>query len=116
MASHGNPGEPRGSAGSPSIPPSPSTGVWSCPPPRRLPDPSLPAEPFPFILAGGRAVVAWSYEEALAWLYARQALGVKLGLGKVERLLAALGDPHLAYRVVHVAGTNGKGSVARMVA
>ncbi|HLF17092.1 MAG TPA: folylpolyglutamate synthase/dihydrofolate synthase family protein, partial [Candidatus Thermoplasmatota archaeon] len=58
----------------------------------------------------------WSYEEALGWLYGRQALGIKLGLAKVERLLAAVGDPHTAYRAVHVAGTNGKGSVARMVA
>ncbi len=58
----------------------------------------------------------WSYEEALEWLYARQALGIKLGLGKVERLLASVGDPQRAYRVVHVAGTNGKGSVARMMA
>jgi dihydrofolate synthase/folylpolyglutamate synthase len=58
----------------------------------------------------------WTYREALAWLYGRQALGVKLGLGKVERLLRALGDPHLAYRTVHVAGTNGKGSVTRMLA
>src|ERR1041385_1988032 len=56
----------------------------------------------------------WTYEEALAWLYGRQALGIKLGLEKVERLLRALGDPHLAYRTVHVAGTNGKGSVTRM--
>jgi dihydrofolate synthase/folylpolyglutamate synthase len=58
----------------------------------------------------------WSYEDALAWLYARQALGIKLGLAKVERLLAALGDPHLRFKAVHVAGTNGKGSVARLMA
>lgn len=58
----------------------------------------------------------WSYQEALEWLYARQALGIKLGLGKVQRLLANLGDPQRAYRVVHVAGTNGKGSVTRMMA
>lgn len=58
----------------------------------------------------------WSYEEALDWLYGRQKLGIKLGLAKVERLLAALGDPHKAFRSIHVAGTNGKGSVARMCA
>ncbi|HUR25128.1 MAG TPA: folylpolyglutamate synthase/dihydrofolate synthase family protein [Candidatus Thermoplasmatota archaeon] len=58
----------------------------------------------------------WSYEDALAWLYARQALGIKLGLAKVERLLATLGDPHLRFKSVHVAGTNGKGSVARLMA
>ena len=58
----------------------------------------------------------WAYPDALAWLYGRQRLGIKLGLGKVERLLAAVGDPHRAYRTLHVAGTNGKGSVTRMLA
>lgn len=58
----------------------------------------------------------WSYEEALAWLYGRQALGIKLGLGKVHRLLAMVHDPHDAFASIHVAGTNGKGSVTRMLA
>lgn len=58
----------------------------------------------------------WSYEDALAWLYARQRLGIKLGLAKVERLLERLGDPHKAFASVHIAGTNGKGSVTRMLA
>ena len=60
--------------------------------------------------------VPWSYEDALAWLYGRQALGIKLGLEKVERLLDALGRPQDAFKSVHVAGTNGKGSVTRMLA
>ncbi|MGB0652920.1 MAG: bifunctional folylpolyglutamate synthase/dihydrofolate synthase [Thermoplasmatota archaeon] len=59
---------------------------------------------------------AWTYSEALAWLYARQNLGIKLGLDKVRRLLAALGDPQQRFQAVHVAGTNGKGSVSRLVA
>ena len=37
--------------------------------------------------------------------------GVELGLSRIRRLLAALGDPHLAVPVIHVAGSNGKGSV-----
>ena len=41
--------------------------------------------------------------------------GVKLGLGRMETFLRTLGEPHLAYPVVHIAGTNGKGSVAAMV-
>jgi dihydrofolate synthase/folylpolyglutamate synthase len=40
--------------------------------------------------------------------------GVRLGLKRVRSFLAHLGDPHLAYAVLHVAGTNGKGSVTRM--
>ncbi len=59
---------------------------------------------------------AWTYEEALAWLYGRQALGIKLGLDKVRRLLAALDNPQDGFRSIHVAGTNGKGSVARFLA
>ncbi len=58
----------------------------------------------------------WSYEEALEWLYARQGLGIKLGLEKVHELLALLGDPQHAFKVVHIAGTNGKGSVTRILA
>jgi dihydrofolate synthase / folylpolyglutamate synthase len=37
--------------------------------------------------------------------------GVNLGLERIQTLLAALGDPHLSVPIVHVAGTNGKGSV-----
>src|SRR5688572_32681046 len=58
----------------------------------------------------------WTYGESLEWLYARQQLGIKLGLDKVRHLLAALGDPQDAFVSVHVAGTNGKGSVCRMMA
>jgi len=38
--------------------------------------------------------------------------GIKLGLEKIRALLDAAGNPHRAYPVVHIAGTNGKGSVA----
>ena len=42
--------------------------------------------------------------------------GIKLGLDNIRFLLNAAGDPHLRYPVVHVAGTNGKGSVVAMLA
>ena len=38
-----------------------------------------------------------------------------LSLDRIERLLATLGDPHRSYPVIHITGTNGKGSVARLV-
>jgi len=38
-----------------------------------------------------------------------------LDLSRVERLLAALGNPHRAYPVVHIAGTKGKGSTAALI-
>lgn len=41
--------------------------------------------------------------------------GVRLGLDDMRGFLAYVGNPHLAYPVVHVAGTNGKGSVCTMV-
>jgi dihydrofolate synthase / folylpolyglutamate synthase len=37
--------------------------------------------------------------------------GIKLGLHNIQQLMAHEGNPHLRYPVVHVAGTNGKGSV-----
>ncbi len=42
--------------------------------------------------------------------------GVRLGLDRMRRFMRALGSPHDRYPVVHVAGTNGKGSVCGMVA
>ena len=40
----------------------------------------------------------------------------KLGLERIRAVLDALGNPEKAYRVVHVAGTNGKGSTCAMIA
>lgn len=59
-----------------------------------------------------------NYQEAVAWIYSTQTVGIKLGLENIERLLAALeietpapGGPV----IFHVAGTNGKGSVCAML-
>jgi dihydrofolate synthase/folylpolyglutamate synthase len=51
-----------------------------------------------------------SYKDALDYLFARTTGGFKFGLERTRDLLHVLGDPHLAYPVLHVAGTNGKGS------
>lgn len=51
--------------------------------------------------------------EALAGL---EMFGVRLGLGRMRRLLAALGDPQRRVPAVLVAGSNGKGSTAAFVA
>ncbi len=56
-----------------------------------------------------------SYKEALAWLYGTQLFGIKLGLENVRRLFAALNIPGRDQRIIHVAGTNGKGSVCAMI-
>jgi dihydrofolate synthase/folylpolyglutamate synthase len=48
-------------------------------------------------------------------LLARQQHGIRLGLGVMEELTARLGHPERGLRFVHVAGTNGKGSVCAML-
>ena len=57
----------------------------------------------------------FSYKETVSWLYSLQELGVKFGLSKTFNLLKAFGDPHLGQRYIHIAGTNGKGSVGAML-
>src|SRR5580698_9271205 len=58
-----------------------------------------------------------SYQDAVQFLYAlgNEVLTAKLGLERISAVLAALGNPERAYRVVHVAGTNGKGSTCAMI-
>ena len=69
-----------------------------------------------------------NYKEALAWLYGLQRFGIKLGLENIARLLdelcsGVLVTPRPAVaaanaftpKVIHVAGTNGKGSVCAMI-
>ena len=51
-----------------------------------------------------------------AYLRDLQTFGIKLGLATMRTVLASFGDPHRAYPSVHVAGTNGKGSVCAMLA
>jgi len=51
------------------------------------------------------------FQESLDYLYGLQKFGIKLGLDNIRTLLERLGRPERSYAVVHVAGTNGKGSV-----
>jgi dihydrofolate synthase/folylpolyglutamate synthase len=55
------------------------------------------------------------YDAAVAFLDERVARGVRPGLERTEGVLSYLADPHTAYSTIHVAGTNGKTTVARMV-
>lgn len=56
-----------------------------------------------------------TYEQALAYIHSRNQFGIKLGLDRMRALLDLLGAPHLKYPVVHLAGTNGKGSTTALV-
>ena len=50
-------------------------------------------------------------DEAIAYLNKFQFHGFRLGLERIDAVLDALGNPHETYPTIHVAGTNGKGSV-----
>lgn len=55
-----------------------------------------------------------SYKSVLSEIYSIDS-SYKLGLDRMEAILKDLGDPHLGLKVVHVAGSNGKGSVCSMI-
>ena len=56
-----------------------------------------------------------TYTQALAYIESLGGGGMKPGLERMHRALELLGHPERKLRVVHVAGTNGKGSTARMI-
>lgn len=55
-----------------------------------------------------------SYAEELAWLYGLQARGIHLNLDRMQGALEVRGMPQRGLKVIHVAGSNGKGSVCAM--
>jgi dihydrofolate synthase / folylpolyglutamate synthase len=57
-----------------------------------------------------------AYSELINRLFPRLTGGVRWGLERTEQLLEAAGNPHRRFRSIHVAGTNGKGSVAATLA
>ncbi|TYO98040.1 bifunctional folylpolyglutamate synthase/dihydrofolate synthase [Desulfallas thermosapovorans] len=56
------------------------------------------------------------YEEAMEYLQNLTKFGMNFGLGRITELLRRLGDPHRRIKVIHVGGTNGKGSTTAMLA
>jgi len=57
-----------------------------------------------------------SYENCLKIMYGFRRFGIKLGLSTIKKILAGLGNPQDTFACIHVAGTNGKGSVASSLA
>jgi len=51
------------------------------------------------------------YNQALKYIYSRELFGIKLGLKNITELMNSLKNPQDKYKTIHVAGTNGKGSV-----
>ncbi|TPX31058.1 tetrahydrofolate synthase [Synchytrium microbalum] len=59
----------------------------------------------------------WSSSGYVATTFQQRTnMSIRLGLERIFALLEALGDPHKQYDIVHVTGTNGKGSVTALVA
>jgi dihydrofolate synthase/folylpolyglutamate synthase len=56
-----------------------------------------------------------TYTEAEKYLYSLEGRGWKLDLERIEKLLEKLDSPHHHFESIHIAGTNGKGSVAAML-
>ncbi|NTU52483.1 MAG: bifunctional folylpolyglutamate synthase/dihydrofolate synthase [Chlorobiaceae bacterium] len=57
------------------------------------------------------------YQESIDFLFPLHRFGIKPGLDRIERLLDVLGHPeHSLGTIVHIAGTNGKGTVASCMA
>lgn len=57
-----------------------------------------------------------TYQETLSLIYGLARFGMKPGLERIRATLRALSDPQDAVRVIHVAGTNGKGSTSAFLA
>jgi dihydrofolate synthase/folylpolyglutamate synthase len=64
----------------------------------------------------GQRARQWSAAEAERWLLSLELFGMRFGLDRMRRLMTALDAPHEAFRSIHVVGTNGKSSTARMTA
>lgn len=77
-------------------------------------------EKYAQILSGFRGVVMWKekitkYQQAAAYMEAVRRGGIVPGLDSIRRLTAELGNPQDDLRFIHIAGTNGKGSVLAFV-
>lgn len=56
-----------------------------------------------------------NYKDTLQYINNIAKFGVNLGLERTEKILELLGNPHKKIKAVHVAGTNGKGSITVMI-
>ena len=57
-----------------------------------------------------------TYNDCLKTMYSLRRFGIKLGLGTIRKILAGLDNPQNKFNCIHIAGTNGKGSVASALA
>ncbi|UCG63110.1 MAG: bifunctional folylpolyglutamate synthase/dihydrofolate synthase [Candidatus Zixiibacteriota bacterium] len=57
-----------------------------------------------------------TYASAERYILSREFFGMKLGLENITAFLESIGSPQTKYKTIHIAGTNGKGSTAAMLA
>jgi dihydrofolate synthase/folylpolyglutamate synthase len=55
------------------------------------------------------------YNQAIEWINSFEKFGIKLSLDRISYISKKLKNPHKDYPIIHVAGTNGKGSVCRFM-
>lgn len=72
--------------------------------------------PAKFLFSSRRTIHNLNFTEAKNYLAQSVQFGIMLGLDRMFRLMALLGNPGAKCRYIHVAGTNGKGSVTTMAA
>jgi dihydrofolate synthase / folylpolyglutamate synthase len=58
----------------------------------------------------------WTAREAEEYLLSLELFGMRFGLDRMQRLTTAMGRPQERFASIHVVGTNGKSSTARMIA
>jgi dihydrofolate synthase/folylpolyglutamate synthase len=56
-----------------------------------------------------------NYREAIEYIHTFNRFGTKLGLANISKLLEIIENPHKGIKIIHVAGTNGKGSTCSMI-
>lgn len=56
-----------------------------------------------------------NYKEVMDYIHKVGNFGSNYGLARVEKLLELLGNPHKSLKVIHIAGTNGKGSTTSII-
>lgn len=56
-----------------------------------------------------------NYQEAIDFIHSTYKFGSKLGLSNITKLTELLGNPQDSYKIIHIAGTNGKGSTSNMI-
>jgi len=56
-----------------------------------------------------------NFNNSLKWINSFQKFGIKLGLDRIKYILDELGNPQVNFKIIHVGGSNGKGSVCNII-